>query len=67
MNNEKVHFGIYQAAIERAGIAKDQVKEVYMGNVCQAYLGQAPARQATLFAGSFIVIINYINDSKYEK
>ncbi|XP_047365306.1 acetyl-CoA acetyltransferase, mitochondrial isoform X2 [Vespa velutina] len=40
-----------QAAIERAGIAKDQVKEVYMGNVCQAYLGQAPARQATLFAG----------------
>ncbi|XP_066586501.1 acetyl-CoA acetyltransferase, mitochondrial [Prorops nasuta] len=39
-----------QAAIERAGIAKDQVKEVYMGNVCQGSLGQAPARQATLFA-----------------
>lgn len=39
------------AAIERAGIAKDQVKEVFMGNVCQAGLGQAPARQATLFAG----------------
>ncbi|KAL7293597.1 hypothetical protein TKK_0012684 [Trichogramma kaykai] len=40
-----------QAAIERAGIAKEQVKEVYMGNVCQGSLGQAPARQATLFAG----------------
>jgi len=40
-----------QAAIERAAIAKEQVKEVYMGNVCQASLGQAPARQATLFAG----------------
>ncbi|XP_014211238.1 acetyl-CoA acetyltransferase, mitochondrial [Copidosoma floridanum] len=40
-----------QAAIERASIAKEQVTEVYMGNVCQAYLGQAPARQATLFAG----------------
>ncbi|XP_015188541.1 PREDICTED: acetyl-CoA acetyltransferase, mitochondrial isoform X2 [Polistes dominula] len=39
-----------QGAIERAGITKDQVKEVYMGNVCQAFLGQAPARQATLFA-----------------
>ncbi|XP_046835440.1 acetyl-CoA acetyltransferase, mitochondrial isoform X1 [Vespa crabro] len=40
-----------KAAIERASIDKDRVKEVYMGNVCQAYLGQAPARQATLFAG----------------
>ncbi|XP_058810819.1 acetyl-CoA acetyltransferase, mitochondrial [Phymastichus coffea] len=40
-----------QAAIERAGIAKEQVKEVYMGNVCQGFLGQAPARQSTLFAG----------------
>ncbi|XP_046403436.1 acetyl-CoA acetyltransferase, mitochondrial [Ischnura elegans] len=40
-----------QAAIERAGIPKEEVKEVYMGNVCQAALGQAPARQATLFAG----------------
>ncbi|XP_017876125.1 acetyl-CoA acetyltransferase, mitochondrial isoform X2 [Ceratina calcarata] len=40
-----------QAAIERAGISKEQVTEVYMGNVCQGYVGQAPARQATLFAG----------------
>ncbi|XP_014488475.1 PREDICTED: acetyl-CoA acetyltransferase, mitochondrial [Dinoponera quadriceps] len=40
-----------QAAIERANVAKEQVKEVYMGNVCQGFLGQAPARQATLFAG----------------
>ncbi|XP_024876352.1 acetyl-CoA acetyltransferase, mitochondrial [Temnothorax curvispinosus] len=40
-----------QAAIERAGIAKEQVKEIYMGNVCQGFLGQAPARQAALFAG----------------
>ncbi|XP_011876981.1 PREDICTED: acetyl-CoA acetyltransferase, mitochondrial [Vollenhovia emeryi] len=40
-----------QAAIERAGVTKEQVKEVYMGNVCQGFLGQAPARQAALFAG----------------
>ncbi|XP_071444062.1 acetyl-CoA acetyltransferase, mitochondrial [Hetaerina americana] len=40
-----------QASIERAGIPKEEIKEVYMGNVCQAALGQAPARQATLFAG----------------
>ncbi|XP_015433043.1 PREDICTED: acetyl-CoA acetyltransferase, mitochondrial isoform X1 [Dufourea novaeangliae] len=40
-----------QAAIERAKVSEEQVTEVYMGNVCQAFLGQAPARQATLFAG----------------
>lgn len=43
-----------QGSVERAGIAKEQVKEVYMGNVCQGALGQAPARQAALFAGNCI-------------
>lgn len=40
-----------QAAIERAGVPIDAVKEVFMGNVCQGGVGQAPARQATIFAG----------------
>ena len=40
-----------QAALERAGVRPDQVDEVVMGNVIQAGLGQAPARQAALFAG----------------
>ncbi|XP_069680743.1 acetyl-CoA acetyltransferase, mitochondrial isoform X2 [Periplaneta americana] len=40
-----------QGAIERAGIPKEEVKEVLLGNVLQANVGQAPARQATLFAG----------------
>ncbi|CAH1183236.1 unnamed protein product [Phaedon cochleariae] len=40
-----------EAAVERAGIPKEEIKEVYMGNVCQGGLGQAPARQATIFAG----------------
>ncbi|XP_037916356.1 acetyl-CoA acetyltransferase, mitochondrial [Hermetia illucens] len=39
------------AAIQRAGIAKEDVQEVYMGNVVSAGLGQAPARQAAIFAG----------------
>lgn len=43
-----------QAAIERAAISKDKIEEVYIGNVCQAFLGQAPARQATLFAGLYL-------------
>jgi acetyl-CoA C-acetyltransferase len=38
-------------AIKRAGIAGDTVDEVMMGNVISAGLGQAPARQAALFAG----------------
>ncbi|XP_039754734.1 acetyl-CoA acetyltransferase, mitochondrial-like isoform X2 [Pararge aegeria] len=40
-----------KAAIERAGISKEEVKEVYIGNVCSASVGQAPARQAVIYAG----------------
>ena len=40
-----------KAAVERAGLKPDQVEEVYMGNVIQANVGQAPARQAAKFAG----------------
>jgi acetyl-CoA C-acetyltransferase len=40
-----------KAAVERAGIQPDQVNEVLMGCVIQANLGQAPARQATRYAG----------------
>jgi len=38
-------------AVRRAGISPDAVNEVIMGNVLQAGVGQAPARQAALFAG----------------
>lgn len=38
-------------AVLRAGIDKNSVDEVLMGNVLQANLGQAPARQAAIFAG----------------
>ena len=40
-----------RCALERAKIAPDQVDEVFMGNVIQAGVGQAPARQASLGAG----------------
>jgi acetyl-CoA C-acetyltransferase len=40
-----------KAALERAKVAPDQVGEVYMGNVLTAGEGQAPARQAALYAG----------------
>lgn len=38
-------------ALERAGIDGSKVDEVFMGNVLQAGIGQAPARQASIFAG----------------
>ncbi len=38
-------------ALERAGVKGDQVQEVFMGNVLQAGIGQAPARQALIAAG----------------
>ena len=40
-----------KSAVERAGIQPGDVQEVYMGCVLQANLGQAPARQAAIFAG----------------
>ena len=39
------------AALERAGVEKGAVDLVVMGNVLQAGVGQAPARQAMIFAG----------------
>ena len=40
-----------KAAVEKAGLQPNQIEEVYMGNVIQANVGQAPARQAAKFAG----------------
>jgi acetyl-CoA C-acetyltransferase len=40
-----------KAAVERAGIPTDAVDDVFMGQVIQAGVGQAPARQALLKAG----------------
>ena len=40
-----------QGALETIGLDATEVDEVYMGNVLQAGVGQAPARQAAIFAG----------------
>lgn len=39
-----------KAALEHAGVSANEVNEVIMGNVLQAGVGQAPARQASKFA-----------------
>lgn len=40
-----------KAALERSGAPAEAVNEVIMGNVLAGGVGQAPARQATIFAG----------------
>jgi acetyl-CoA C-acetyltransferase len=40
-----------KAAVERAGVAGDDIERIYMGCVLPAGLGQAPARQAAIKAG----------------
>lgn len=40
-----------KGALQKAGIGPEQVQDVLMGCVLQANLGQAPARQAAIFAG----------------
>lgn len=40
-----------EGALKKANIEKNQVDEVFMGNVVSAGVGQAPARQAAIFAG----------------
>jgi len=47
----KIGAAAIGGALAKAGISPDQVDEVYMGNVLQANVGQAPARQAAIYAG----------------
>ncbi|MFZ4712325.1 MAG: thiolase family protein [Bacteriovoracaceae bacterium] len=38
-------------AMKKANLSMDKIEELYMGTVIQAGVGQAPARQAAIFAG----------------
>ena len=40
-----------KGALEKIGLQGNMVDEVFMGNVVQAGVGQAPAKQAAIFAG----------------
>ena len=42
---------VIKEALNKAGVDPKQVDEVFMGCVLQANVGQAPARQAAIFAG----------------
>ncbi|RKF82523.1 Acetyl-CoA acetyltransferase, mitochondrial [Golovinomyces cichoracearum] len=40
-----------ESAVIKSGVPISKISDVYMGNVLQASLGQAPARQASIFGG----------------
>lgn len=40
-----------KAAVTRSKVPTERITDVYMGNVLQGSVGQAPARQASIFAG----------------
>lgn len=40
-----------EGALKKINLSPDKVEEVFMGNVVAAGMGQAPARQAAIFAG----------------
>jgi acetyl-CoA C-acetyltransferase len=40
-----------KCALENSGVQAEQIQQVLMGNVLQAGIGQAPARQAGIYAG----------------
>ncbi len=43
-------------ALKSINLPGTEIDEVLMGNVCQAGLGQNPARQASLGAGMFVLL-----------
>ncbi len=47
-----------EAAVRQAGADKTAVEEAYMGVAVQAGLGQAPARQAVIYAGLPVHVVS---------
>ncbi|KND92914.1 Acetyl-CoA acetyltransferase, mitochondrial [Tolypocladium ophioglossoides CBS 100239] len=47
----KLGAAAIQSAVEKSKVPVENISDVYMGNVLQGSVGQAPARQAAIFAG----------------
>jgi acetyl-CoA acetyltransferase len=47
-----------EAAVRQAGVDKAAVDEAYLGVAVQAGLGQAPARQAVIYAGLPVHVVS---------
>src|SRR6201985_732094 len=42
---------VIRSAIEKSGLKREHIQEVFMGNVLSANVGQAPATQAAIYGG----------------
>lgn len=49
-----------KGAIKSAGLIPSDVQEVFMGNVISASIGQAPARQAAIYAGWYTIYFSKV-------
>lgn len=47
----KLGAAAIKSAVEKSKVPVEKITDVYMGNVLQGSVGQAPARQAAIFAG----------------
>ncbi|VUC27198.1 unnamed protein product [Clonostachys rosea] len=47
----KLGAAAIKSAVEKSNVPVEKITEVYMGNVISGSIGQAPARQAAIFAG----------------
>ena len=52
---------VIRSAVEKSRLKPEQIQEVYMGNVLNANLGQAPATQAAIFSGLPVMPATTIN------
>jgi acetyl-CoA C-acetyltransferase len=51
INAAQLGAAAIKAALKKINLSPGEIDEVYMGNVLQAGVGQAPARQAAIYAG----------------
>jgi len=51
ISGPKLGAAAIQAVVKRSGVSPEEVEECLMGSVLTAGVGQAPARQATIFSG----------------
>lgn len=51
MDAPRLGAAAIKSALEKSRVPVSKISDVYMGNVLQASVGQAPARQAAIFAG----------------
>jgi acetyl-CoA C-acetyltransferase len=56
-NCTKIRAAAIKGALDKINLDPNLIDEVFMGNVVQAGVGQAPARQAAIYAGLILLLV----------